>query len=329
MPSIRTKFAVGLFVLIGMSVVVLFVFWLGMFQYLKEGRKYVAFFDESVQGLKEDSPVKYRGVAVGRVQSIGVAPDGNLVRIVINLDEPLKEIDYMVARLKAVGITGIMYVELERQRQGGVPIPPKLSFEPKYPVIPTRPSNIQQMLSDVSDIINNLKQIDFKGISESISETLNLTNQTLKEARVRQISDQVINTLENANAILDPEKWNKLNKMIQETGANANQLLSASRQTVSRIDQSVVRQSENLTRSLDEFQTAAKQASALLREIQSTVVTSNTQLDQFDQKIRSTMNQISSAAENLSGLIQELRNQPSSLLFSKPPPEKPIQPFQE
>ena len=59
-----------------MTVVVVFILWLGMVQYFQEGRKYVAFFDESVQGLQKDSAVKYRGVDIGRVEDIRVAPDG-------------------------------------------------------------------------------------------------------------------------------------------------------------------------------------------------------------------------------------------------------------
>ena len=79
MPSVRTKFSVGLFVIIGMSLVVIFVLWLGMSEIFKEGRKYVAYFDESVQGLNKDAAVKYRGVNIGRVDQIGVAPDGRLI----------------------------------------------------------------------------------------------------------------------------------------------------------------------------------------------------------------------------------------------------------
>ena len=37
MPSVGTKFSVGLFVVIGMAMVIVFVLWLGMSQYFKEG----------------------------------------------------------------------------------------------------------------------------------------------------------------------------------------------------------------------------------------------------------------------------------------------------
>ena len=111
MQSIKTRFSVGLFVIIGMSVVILAILWLGMSDYLREGRKYSAYFDESVQGLSQDAAVKYRGVSVGRVDQIGVAPDGRLVEIIFSLNKKLQNAENLVAQIKSVGITGIMFPE--------------------------------------------------------------------------------------------------------------------------------------------------------------------------------------------------------------------------
>ena len=61
MASQKTKFAVGLFVAGGLACVVLVVIWLGMSRFLEKGQFYVTYFDESIQGLVVDSPVKYRG----------------------------------------------------------------------------------------------------------------------------------------------------------------------------------------------------------------------------------------------------------------------------
>ena len=77
MASQKTKFAVGLFVAGGLACVVLVVIWLGMSRFLEKGQFYVTYFDESIQGLVVDSPVKYRGVFIGRVDSFGVARIGD------------------------------------------------------------------------------------------------------------------------------------------------------------------------------------------------------------------------------------------------------------
>ena len=119
MASIKTKFTVGLFVAIGLAIAIVAIIWLGMSNYLQKGQFYSAYFDESVQGLDKDSPVKYRGVSIGRVHSISVAPDATLIQVILKIESGLKIekdlISDLVARLKSVGITGIMFVELERK----------------------------------------------------------------------------------------------------------------------------------------------------------------------------------------------------------------------
>ena len=121
MASVKTKLAVGLFVVAGFIMVIFAVIWLGMSNYLEKGKFYVAYFDESVQGLDRDSPVKYRGVSIGKVYSIGVAPDANLIEVVLKIETGLKLDKSIVAQLKSVGITGIMFVELEKKRAGRHP----------------------------------------------------------------------------------------------------------------------------------------------------------------------------------------------------------------
>ena len=82
MASQKTKFALGLFVTCGIGMVFLAVIWLGMSRYFKNGRYYATYFNESVQGFNVDSPVKYRGVSIGRVERIVVAPDANLIQVI-------------------------------------------------------------------------------------------------------------------------------------------------------------------------------------------------------------------------------------------------------
>ena len=60
MASQGTKFAVGLFITCGMITAILAVIWFGMSRYLVEGQYYAVYFNESVQGLQKDSPVKYQ-----------------------------------------------------------------------------------------------------------------------------------------------------------------------------------------------------------------------------------------------------------------------------
>lgn len=173
MASQKTKFALGLFVTCGIGMVFLAVIWLGMSRYFKKGQYYATYFNESVQGLDVDSPVKYRGVSVGRVERIVVAPDANLIQVVLKIEPDQKLDNNIVAQLKSVGITGSMFVELDRKKNGVPDLSPSLSFPSEYPIVASKPSNIYKMLHSIDDALNQIRAMDLEKISEKIQLTLN------------------------------------------------------------------------------------------------------------------------------------------------------------
>src|SRR4030066_31294 len=167
-----SKFMIGLFVTIGASIGLIAVIWLGAFKYFEKGATYVTFFNESVQGLQADSAVKYRGVEVGRVEKIRVAPDSKLIEVIMKIDlrGELERDD--VAQLKAAGITGIVFVELSRKDPGEPDLSPKITFASTHPIISSKPSDIKQLLAGIDNVIQSLNKIDTQGISDQIKSTL-------------------------------------------------------------------------------------------------------------------------------------------------------------
>ena len=117
MASQQTKFAVGLFLACGMAISVVGFVWLGMSRYFEKGNYYATYFDESVQGLEVDAPVKYRGVSIGRVASVRVAPDAKLIQVVMKIESGQTLGRGIVAQLKVVGITGTMFLELDQKHK--------------------------------------------------------------------------------------------------------------------------------------------------------------------------------------------------------------------
>jgi len=324
MPSVRTKFSVGLFVIIGMTTIIVFVLWLGMSQYFKGGRHYVAFFDESVQGLKNDSAVKYRGVPIGRIENIRVAEDGKLIRILFNLDKPLIDHDKMIAQIKSIGITGIMFVELERMKKGDLSLSPKITFETKYPVIATRPSDMKQLLTDIYVILNNIKQIDIKGIADRIIKTLDNANQTFADADVKAVSENIRKTLERSQKILDTQKWAQITENIYQSSEQMPLLIKDAGATIKQLDGSLKSHNQKLSETIDQFNHAAKNATELLQNGNLLVNDSRTAISRIDRDLSETLNRLESATRNMNQLIQQLMDQPSALIFSTPPVPKPI-----
>src|SRR5688572_31983274 len=71
----------GLFVLLGIALLFTSLVVLGASNWNKASVRYVSYFDESVQGLELGSPVKFRGVTIGRVAEIDIAPDRRHVAV--------------------------------------------------------------------------------------------------------------------------------------------------------------------------------------------------------------------------------------------------------
>ncbi|MFO7838567.1 MAG: MlaD family protein [Desulfosalsimonadaceae bacterium] len=326
MPSVKTQFSVGLFVVAGMAVVVLFIIWLGLMQHFHEGRKYTAFFDESVQGLKKDSSVKYRGVDIGRVNSIRVAPDGRLIQITLDLREPLQNPSEIYARIKSVGITGIMFVEMERIPEGESIQPPELNFEPKHPVIATRPSEMKQLFTDLYDIIDEIRKVDFKRIADNVSGTLDNINKTLADARVGQISKRIQGSLTAAEELMAPEKWRPIRKNIRQASRDINQLIAKTDSSVDSATRSLSEKSREMSESMKKFRDAVDNANQLIDSGCDLVNNTNRQMEQMQQQIHNSLQHLESVSINLNRLIEDLANQPSRLFFSQPqPPAKAVE----
>src|SRR6185369_11110816 len=180
-------FVVGFFVTVGTIAAVAMILWLGASKYLRTGVKYVTYFDESVQGLQVDSAVKYRGVEVGNVDKIRVAPDNRLIEVVIKVNLRKGTERNLVSQLKAAGITGIVFVELDNRDPKLPDRSPRLTFKAEYPVIPSQPSDTARIFSEFDDIYKEIVKIDFDGISKGIKGTLNAVETTLSDPSIKSL----------------------------------------------------------------------------------------------------------------------------------------------
>jgi phospholipid/cholesterol/gamma-HCH transport system substrate-binding protein len=145
MTTPATQFKLGLFVLIGLAAAALAAVGLGLHTRTPSVR-YHSYFDESVSGLEIGSPVDFRGVRIGFVGSIAIAPD--LEHIDVGLDVAKAEADMLRledlaptlrARLETQGITGVKYVDIQPRNVDEHPLP-ELEFAPDLHYIPARHS---------------------------------------------------------------------------------------------------------------------------------------------------------------------------------------------
>lgn len=145
---------VGLFVVLFGALLLGIMLWLGKGDYRAAYERYYAYMQESVAGLSENSPVKYRGVEVGRVTDIRLSPENpEEVRLTLDIERgtPIKE-DTM-AVLHVQGLTGFAIVDLT----GGTRAAPVLTAKAgmPYPVIKTGPSLLARLDAAISRLLTD------------------------------------------------------------------------------------------------------------------------------------------------------------------------------
>jgi phospholipid/cholesterol/gamma-HCH transport system substrate-binding protein len=331
MATIKTKFMVGLFVVIGFSLAVVAVVWLGMANYFEKGQYYVAYFDESVQGLDKDSPVKYRGVTIGSVNSIGVAPDANLIQVILKIETDIKLDDSIVAQLKSVGITGIMFVELEKKDTNtSLPVQ-QIDFPTKYPVISTKPSDIKKFFDSVTDVLTDIKKLDTEAISARIQSTLVKMEQAIDDAQVATLVNELNKTLSGIQTIANKEKWDSILDALDRTAKSIQAFSSAGTQTVAdfdatlnHIDTAVIDNDKALAALMADVSTS-------IQDIDSLVISGNrflegTHKDTFQllRQLKKTLRQYEKAGKHLNRFLEQVAEQPSQLFFGGPSEEEDI-----
>src|SRR5580658_1024759 len=110
--------AVGSFVLLVLVMGFLFIYWYSASIEHRFYVRYEIYFDGSVSGLTEGGPVRYLGVDVGRVQRIRIDPRAdNRVQVVADIDSTTPVSDRTLAELSLQGITGLLYIDLQQQRE--------------------------------------------------------------------------------------------------------------------------------------------------------------------------------------------------------------------
>jgi ABC-type transporter Mla subunit MlaD len=215
----------GLFVVTGIAAIIGVLFWLGAQRFRREAFDAVAYFDESVQGLDVGSPVKFRGVTLGTVANITIAPDHRLVQVTSDIyvdavrslglsegkpdpksGQPFMPEDLRI-QLAAAGITGVRFLEVDFFDPRRYP-PPPLPFTPPWNYVPSAPSTLRSLEQAALEFANRLPALGDQATSTLVEgrETLGSVHRLSDElqgdngrlTRLLARLDTTANTLETA-----------------------------------------------------------------------------------------------------------------------------------
>jgi len=295
------KFQVGVFVIGATVIGIAAAIWLGASRFFEESKRFVTYFSESVQGLDPGASVKYRGVPVGRVDGIHIAPDGVLIEVAMDCDvdvaKALKADDTLRATLELSGITGLRYIEIDRHTGDALHQSPTLSFKPPAELIPSARSSFKAIQVALEDVYDRFMQLDFHGISSDTREALQAANQLLRDQRLATILTNVETA--SASTTVLTKNLQTLTTKLGPAIDNATQATAEAKAMFASLNQSVT--GKQLTATIERVDHLAQSTQQFLAGLQTTV-------ERLDR-----------TATNLQSLTEEVRGQPSLLLFSAPP----------
>ncbi len=280
MALTANKYRLGVFFSVSVVIFVVIIVWLGGGFREKHTNTYVCYFSWSVQGLNQGTNVMYNGVPVGRISGIDIAPDGRLVEVLMEISSDFTVDSQIVATMQLTGITGLSVINL-RPDSTRIHVTPHYSFDVDYteiPVVEGALQSIASMLTRMTEIIN---EIDFK-----------------------RMSDLSTQHRENINKILDSDMIEKIELSILSNSANLDTLLV----TYTRLGENI----DSLVLTLDTMAPdLAVDVNALVEELRGL----SEPLKVFVQKLDEMLVESTNMFDNLSALLEALRNDPAGLFI--------------
>lgn len=170
--------AAGIFVLVAAALLVVLAAWLTRETGTRD--PYEISTRETVTGLQAQAAVRYRGVDVGKVDSIGFDPkaEGNvLIRLQIDRGAPVTKDTF--ATLGFQGVTGLAFVQLDDE---GHPAPRLQPQDGQPPRIPMRPGLIQKLTEKGEQLLDQ---------ADSAMKRINVLLGDANQKRVANVLDHL------------------------------------------------------------------------------------------------------------------------------------------
>ena len=277
-------FRLGVFVLTAIGVLIAVILIFGGGKIFQKSFMVETYIKQSVTGLDAGAAVRFRGVKIGQVTSIGLSGDIYerdlpfherrqyvVVRMQIFGDkvnpEQIGEFvkNNLRARVKSMGITGVNYVEFDFVSNAEIIPPLPFSWKPEYPVIPSLPNQADEIISGIQKLIGALNDMNIDGTKKKFDALL--SNLNLLMAGDGKGNEGVIESINHLNTIMA-----RINKATdkEEISLLVRELVAATtslRQTITSIEGDTVLTMDNIkqaSENLNEFSRIASQSPSSL-----------------------------------------------------------------
>ncbi|WP_255992183.1 MlaD family protein [Chitinolyticbacter albus] len=336
-------FRLGLFVVIGVVIGAVLLVAFGAGRWFASSVTLETYFDESVQGLDIGSPVKYRGVALGTVSSIGFTgakyghqrgqPQYVLVEMELRPDRfrtggdgvpDQEQLNRQVerglrVRLAPQGLTGTSYLEIDYvDAKANKTLP--VSWKPDALYIPSAHSAVAQIMEAVQNVISKTQNLDIEGTVDRLNRLLDTTERQLGEVPFKDLAASLLRVSQRLEKV-----------PTDQIGRDAQALLVELRQTNTSLQQLV--SDPAWQGAASDVASAAAGAKALLNDPALAKTLQHLErvsgrLDSLvgsrDAELADTLDNLHAITTDLRALSERARHNPSGLLFGADPQPYPL-----
>ena len=345
-------FKMGLFIIIGTIIAAIGVVALGVGTIFQKKILVETYIDESVQGLDVGSAVKFRGVPVGKVETISLTsaeyPTKRryvLVRIGLTtkiFQAPLADAGSpsfitevekgLRVRLASQGVTGAAYIEADYQDPARNP-PLEIDWQPRYPYVPSTLSRITQLSESLEKILRSAENIDVGRLVGELEKSLLTITKVAEGANLDKLGGQ-------ANAFLTEVRdtnrqlkeligSNDVKSAFKDTAAvasGARQIIERAQGPVNQMLADLPRAAESLERMVKRLDSVSADLPETGAQLRQTIQRLNRLIATQQQGIAATVENLQAISDDMKELTENSRKYPSQVLFGAPPtPSKVMQ----
>jgi len=318
---------IGLFIVTGVALGVAGLLLFSSSKLFSRTHECICYFDETLNGLSEGAPVKYRGVTIGSVKRVMVrfnqANNDYAMPVIIELDENLLQKrmgDDSMEDFSAVSlerrireglraslqseslVTGVLYIGL---RPNPNPVPPAFhQLQKIYPEVPTEPTSIQQLMS-------NLASLDIKGIETNLNSLIAKLDTAVSGLRLEEVISGVTNLVSSMDRLVtSPEITNGL--------AALRPTLDQYRLVGEKLNFRIDMLADSITNSLMEVDRALAQFRGAGQNLRIMLAPDAPLPNDLDRMLQ----QFSGAVQSLSVLLDFLKQHPNALITGREQQDK-------
>ncbi len=295
----KKQFLSGLFVLFGVALLLVLLFFLGLSDFFTQKVLLRTGFSESVQGLSRGSAVKYRGVQIGTVSNISILVSENIIQVDMEIDprffskgrkgessstgefrafmnsEIVKK--GLRARLEMLGITGMKYIDFDYFAKGA-PMPeqvPKFTG-PNALFVPSVTSQMKDFTATLTEAVDRISKIRYEQISERLESALVGLGQLLNSQEIRSTISRINETSENlervtrnVSTVLSEERVKGVMELLEQ---NLKKLSTLQNSLISTTSEAKLPEStEAFRRAMNTFSDSRKELANTLMKLDQTL----------------------------------------------------------